>query len=382
MKARGRRLLLTIPLLSVIVASAITIWHFWFTKRPAPESSRRVFSGSSDKLQRTVVVPTLDTPIGEDKSAIWCLSIQLAWNRLKEDITKEPVKLRNGQEIADRLNLAPQSEADIDPRDFLAMAGKVDEGIVEKLEAALNAKFPGNTMPAIPQVPQSVITFGYIKADVRYGYRFFSNSPEWFSFQGSDGQTVPVSAFGIPESRMSDPKADGCRKQVRVLFREGGQFAVDLSQGSMPYQVVLAKMPRKSNLADTLTELNKKLAAAASFDLPDSATLLVPDVNWRIEHDFRELEGMDKEFLNAALPKYYLAKVFQFVDFKLDRFGSRVESGAQIRSYMLNGHAHPEDTDPTHYYFDRPFLIMMKKRGAKHPFFVMWVDNAELLSSR
>jgi len=29
--------------------------------------------------------------------------------------------------------------------------------------------------------------------------------------------------------------------------------------------------------------------------------------------------------------------------------------------------------------FDKPFLIVMKKRGAERPFFVMWVANAELL---
>lgn len=380
MKARARKLILTIPLLSVVVASAITIWHFW-PKSPA-DTSRRVFNGSSDQLQRTEVLPTLDSPINENQSAIWCLSVQLAWNRLKEDMAKEPVKLRNGQQIADRLNRAPQSEADVVPGDFIAMSGKVKDGIGKKIEAALAAKFPGNSMPAIPQVPDSVVTFGYIRADVRYAYRFFSNSPEWLSFKGSDGRTIPVSAFGIPVSRKTDPNADGCRKQVRVLFREGGQFAVDLSQESKPYQVVLAKMPRKSTLAETLNELNKKLAAGASFDLPKSATLLVPDVNWRIEHHFRELEGEDKEFLNAALTDCYLAKVFQFVDFKMDRFGSRVESGAYTGSFKLNGGEHPEDTDPTHYYFDRPFLIMMKKRDAKHPFFVMWVANTELLSTR
>ncbi len=32
-----------------------------------------------------------------------------------------------------------------------------------------------------------------------------------------------------------------------------------------------------------------------------------------------------------------------------------------------------------HFVCDHPFLIVVKKRGAKRPFFVMWVDNAELL---
>lgn len=32
--------------------------------------------------------------------------------------------------------------------------------------------------------------------------------------------------------------------------------------------------------------------------------------------------------------------------------------------------------------FNRPFLVYMQKRGAERPFFVMWVDNAELLTHR
>src|SRR5262245_8297100 len=43
------------------------------------------FDGNSDRLQQTIIVPTLDSPIPDGKSAIWCVSFQLAWNRLKED---------------------------------------------------------------------------------------------------------------------------------------------------------------------------------------------------------------------------------------------------------------------------------------------------------
>ncbi len=35
---------------------------------------------------------------------------------------------------------------------------------------------------------------------------------------------------------------------------------------------------------------------------------------------------------------------------------------------------------PINYIVNRPFLIYIRKRGADRPFFVMWVDNAELLS--
>jgi len=39
-------------------------------------------------------------------------------------------------------------------------------------------------------------------------------------------------------------------------------------------------------------------------------------------------------------------------------------------------------SEPRHLHFDRPFLICVQKRqvGAT-PFFLMWVDNAELMKS-
>jgi len=100
-------------------------------------------------------MPTLDTSIPEKKSAVWCISVQLAWNRLKNDITKEPVKLTKAQEIADLLNNAEESERDMASSDFLAMAGRVKDGIVEKIGAALAQKFlktpcrPSRPFPAV-----------------------------------------------------------------------------------------------------------------------------------------------------------------------------------------------------------------------------------------
>jgi hypothetical protein len=46
---------------------------------------------------------------------------------------------------------------------------------------------------------------------------------------------------------------------------------------------------------------------------------------------------------------------------------------------MASGIRGPLDV-PRYFYFNRPFLISVAKRGANaRPFFVMWVDNAELM---
>lgn len=48
------------------------------------------------------------------------------------------------------------------------------------------------------------------------------------------------------------------------------------------------------------------------------------------------------------------------------RSGERIEAGGRVFSQAFR-------------LFNRPFLVYMQKRGAERPFFVMWVDNAELL---
>jgi hypothetical protein len=98
-------------------------------------------------------------------------------------------------------------------------------------------------------------------------------------------------------------------------------------------------------------------------------TLLVPNMSWRIEHHFQELEGTDKVFFNPPLQGLYLDTALQGIQFTMDRNGAAVASSA-----WLGAKGGPRD-----FHFNRPFLVYMKKRDAKHPFFVMWVENAELL---
>jgi hypothetical protein len=105
--------------------------------------------------------------------------------------------------------------------------------------------------------------------------------------------------------------------------------------------------------------------------------LLVPNVFFKLDHRFTELEGFDKIVLNAIGRGLYVREAFQMLDFRLDRSGAELESEAAI-AVKCEGRPPP--------IFNRPFLIVMRKRGSStrpgHPFFVMWVDNAELLCRR
>src|SRR5262249_6816697 len=146
--ASRRWLTLGIAVVTTLAVIGVAWWCLHMHKHdesytPPPLS----FDGASDQLKQTAIVPTLDSPIPDGKSAAWCDSFQLAWNRLKDDVAKGPIQLANAQSIADRLNRADQSEKDVDRDAVYAAAGLAKDGIVERIQADMARQFPNVPKP-------------------------------------------------------------------------------------------------------------------------------------------------------------------------------------------------------------------------------------------
>lgn len=335
------------------------------------------YDGNSTDLEQSIIVPTLDTSIPKGKNAIWCSSFQIAWNELNDNIIGEPIQIRNAEEISNRLNMAKQSHLDI-PRDsYYAASGFAKDGIVEKIQLEMASRFPSVPKPQFDVLtPIGIIAYSYLQANVKFKIPFFENHKE-FTFKDSQGNATDVTSFGIrPEDDYAYKKL---RKQVNVLFYLADQrnwnlteFAIDLCKDSQPNQIVIAQIQPKETLAQMLEDLDQKIASFPKdkvlhqFGIND--VLLVPNMFWKITHHFEEIET--KFLANPGYSTYWIKEAVQVVQFKLDRSGAELKSEAKI-------YAEPV---PKHFLFDRPFLVYMKKRGAKYPFFVMFVDNAELLS--
>jgi len=173
--------------------------------------------------------------------------------------------------------------------------------------------------------------------------------------------------------------------QVEILyFREdrstsnrdlqSNEFAVDLCRHSQPYQVVVAVVELKDSLAQTLDYTRRQITDAkqrkdyertSSLDKVD--ILVVPEMFWKIGHRFAELIGKEVANADPAMP---IIDARQEIKFRLDRYGAMLESESTLTV----------SASPRYFHFNRPFLVYMKKRDREQPFFVMWVDNAELLN--
>lgn len=378
----GRLRVATVLCLAVICLAGLGYWWMYTSDGPLLPLS---FDGESKDLHDLIIVPTLDTPLPEGKSALWCSSFQLAWNELKDAIVGEPVRIKGAEAITDRLNRAPQSVQDISADSIYIASGSISDGINEKTRREMQRRFPNARLPELPDNGNGLIAFAHLGARVKFIHPFLVN-PKPLEFTDAHGRKSSVASFGLPPGKYVTPRE--VAEQVRILYaaydgNSATEYALDLSADSQPNQVVVALLKPSATLADTLGDLQKKMEKYrttpeserfyTAFTLGFHEEVLVPTMRWRIEHRFRELEGPDRLVLNNRFQGITLAAAYQDIEFRLDAKGAVVESSA------LAAPASAKDRPHTDFVFDRPFLVYLKKRDAQHPFFVMWVSDAELL---
>ncbi len=339
------------------------------------------FVADSNSLERTVIVPTLDTPRPRGKNVIWCSSFQLAWNEIRDNVIGAPLEVIGAEETANRLNEAQQSARDLEPDSYYAKGGWIQNGIIDTIEKEMAAKFPSYELPDFNDYndPAGILAYSYLVANVPFEHPF-RQLDKGLTFTDYRDVETQVGGFGLWEAWLS--AYERMRQQIEILhYRElespdrGWRFtelAVDLCKGSKPYQVVLAMVVPKDILAETVAyvqrgaeEFKRQRYYQEERQFHESDVLRVPEMFWRIDHRFSELIGT--RVVNVGVP---IVEAKQAIEFRLDRSGAMLESEA-----LLAMGAAGRD-----FVFDRPFLVYMKKRGAKQPFFVMWVDNAELLT--
>lgn len=347
----------------------------------------------SNDLEQTSIIATLDSPLPKYQNVIWCSVFQMAWDTLKNYIIGEPVEIIGAEEFADLLNSAEFSDKDLEEESYFATAGLLSEGIIEEIQDEMTQLFPSEPAPVFDDLNdlplESIIIYSYLNADTAFEYPFYMSNHE-FEFQDSNGTISEVTSFC---TRLDSDSSNMVREQVDILYyrqagRTGGtEFAVDLCKYTYPYQVVVANVSQQKNLDQTVADVEQKIfefkqqqdyeqmrRLQPASDIRTADTLTVPDVLYKLTHHFTELEGRaigNQPWMDQG---YLMGKAMQMTDFTLGRTGILLKPNDQIVAPPLG------QPQPRRFEFNRPFLLYIKKRGpAASPFFVMWVDNAELM---
>ena len=347
------------------------------------DNKTETFDGDSAELASTAILPTLDTPMVDGKNNVWCSSFQLVWNRMKKSHIREPIRLEGAEEICERLNTAKQSKDDLEPEAYYINAGRATPGFIQKIRNDMAKRFP-DVRPSSIEPNGDLVAYAYLETYLKFRIPFELNS-EPLIFTDSNGNKTPVKSFKEWTEESYDPFR---YRQVDVLYcdwdenEDVTEFAIDLCVGTKPYQVVVAMIEPGETMEGTYRKLQKKIddfkkepnyKEMKKFSSSDK--LRVPDMFWKVTHNFTEIEG--KKITNKRFNDMPITTAMQMINFRLDRSGAILKSESMFRMGGLPPKKLPEVRE---YILDKPFMIYLKKREAEQPFFVMWVDNAELLT--
>ena len=254
----------------------------------------------------------------------------------------------------------------LDDASYLARAGIVTPGLLKELEQSYQQKFPDQPFPSELQgLPQgSLMAYAYLLKTLPFEWAFTRfTKPLYY-------QDTPVASFGLAQYMSGHPTDDNLARQVSVLdYQDSDDFVLELHTTSKSDRLILAKIPPAATLQSTLEEVLDRIEQAQPTSLQKLETLMIPVIDLDRTRRFPELCGSKINAPNPAVNGQALSLVEQRIRFRLDETGAELESKAIFVSAL----------PPRKFVFDKPFLLMLIRQDARTPYFVLWVNNADVL---
>jgi hypothetical protein len=361
---------------ALLLAAVSCTYNGGYDSHEAVFSDEGLLSADARDLDATVVTPHLEMPVETGQNLIWCSSFQLAWNEVS-DLIAEDVRLSGDPPMAAVLNKRAASRADVDDESYVALAGFIGDGIVAKIRKALAEKFAGRASarlqaPAGTVRPQDVFAYAYLFKNLQFAVPF-ERIETPVNFKG-----VEVSCFGVSAERRT-PEA--VLDQVLVLDYVGADdFVIELVSKSADDRIILAKVPPADTLAGAVAAIRERVAGAEGETMRHGEVLKVPRFNFDVLRRYDELEGRRLISDNGNVPEDSLVVgALQSIRFEMNEKGVRLRSEAHLAFGCSAGVVVPQGRRMV---FDKPFAIIMERRGASAPYFAMWVANGEMLLTK
>ncbi len=365
-----RRCRWTLPAICVVVLVAGFLAMFF-----ARRGNDTPLKADAKNLSATLVTPHLDAPIGPGKNVLWCSTFQLVWNEGCRAAGGD-IHLKDETPMVPALNRKAADEKDVDPGSCLVMSGLMKDDIVGKIRSELGLKFRGRAEPDLldriaPSLPpDGWLAYAYLFRELPFEYPL-KRLDEPLAFGSTE-----VATFGLKKatSRMDDiHKAE----QVVVLdYKDADDFVLELKPQDKTERIILAKIAPAETLEKTIEAVRSRAVLGDAKEYKSTLgmgeTLIVPMLNFDVWKSYNELCG--KEITTPGpLQGGPFILALQDIRFRLD------ERGAILKSEGAMAAKCGAPDQPRQFIFNKPFLILLERRGAERPYFALWVDNAELL---
>jgi hypothetical protein len=303
---------------------------------------------------QTEFLPTLENKISKDKNAVYCVTLLYAWEEVRKAI-KSPLQISSKENTQDLVLLHNSTSF----KNVLNADEYSSSGGIKKADE----NFPFDRIEARAEFDKSL--------PFEFDLNSFDNE---LTFKGEK-----VASFG------SFGGGEQAYKTIDILYyKNDNEFIIKLLPKDKQHEIILFKTKRQFETFAQMNnqlEKNKKLGEKEQkkeskywkYYLQEEDEVIIPKFNFNIETNYSSIEG---NTIPSSNKEYIIETVYQRTAFILDEKGAEIESEAEIEVAV---EAREEKPKPKKMRFDKPFFILLKKIDSKHPYFVLFANNAELM---
>jgi hypothetical protein len=299
---------------------------------------------SLSEFKQTEFLPILEHQIHLDKNAIYCPTLLLVWDGL-----------RNA--------LGGSIEVDSVDRDlYLFNRSKDFENTLLKNEYLSSFKVTHNSI--------------YVKAE------FKKLLPLMVPMTGDVGELV----FDRKEVASFSNKGEGNESAELRYYKDDNHAVVSLLLKDPSQEILLFKTEIKfRTLSAALRELEENIKAGDmekqsgknrwKFDFSIEDKLVIPKIKFDIKTDY---PAMEQKMVHSGRMRLDVMELTQQIAFSLNEKGVEIESSG-LGEVVFSEPVQDEERKPKKIIFDAPFFIVVKRKERANPYLMLWVANSELM---
>jgi hypothetical protein len=292
---------------------------------------------------------------------VWGGAMNMAWNEFADNIIGEDIEFATDDpkalEMTDKFNSHPFAKDDLDEDSYYVKSG-YGQKTVDQINKESREKFPEKSFP---DLNISLSDFEIIS------YAYFLKKVEYKTvFEESDVNFLRTKVKGFKATNNNQ------RKNISVLAYENeDKFIIKLQLKEHTDSLFIAKGYDMENP----TELIKQINETKSYtNMSAEDTFEMPKLDLDLTRYYKELAGLSLK--NSGFEDYYLQSMYENIKFSLDHEGARVENQA----VMLWGGYEAAPQEPKNLILDKPFWVIMKQSDSENPYFLLGVNNENLMT--
>ncbi|MGO9555697.1 MAG: hypothetical protein ACLP2U_11790 [Syntrophobacteraceae bacterium] len=294
---------------------------------------------------------------------VWGGAMNMAWHEMTDKILHAKLKLNTGDkaalEMADKFNRSPFSKNDLDKESYYVKSG-FGQGTLDIINKESRLKFPGKSLGDINAKlgPKDFISYAYFLKQVEYLTQFEEKEVNF-------GEKIVQGFYASNGSQ---------RKNVEVLeYSDDDRFIIGLRLKDKGDELLLAKGFDMGNPEAVVSQI-AKYGRGGFPNMGGSDRFEMPKLHLQHHRDYNEL--VNKPFSNRGFEGYSIAMMFENIKFDMDQKGARVENEAVMGG---RGGRPAKPVNVRRFILDKPFWVVMKRKDSQYPYFLLGVENTELM---